>query len=140
MSYSKIGVVALGKQDCMSSLSQSQVKSFNRKQSKRVSKPQHGQPCHRLLPLKLYISELGPRWLCVITYRVSKSGFVKREGKCSLLIHVPISTVFSLFPFTTFFLSVFQFLIVISLWVFPSDLSLSFFSSPFIYGYLFLLW
>ena len=98
------------KWDYVSSPPQLWVKFFSRKQSKKESKPQHGQPCHKFLPLKLYILGKGPRWSYVVTYIVSKHGLVRREGKNGLLMHASItamlslfSSLLSLFPFFFFF-------------------------------------
>ena len=47
-------------------------------------------------------------------WETSKSGFAKREGKDGLLMHAPISAVFSLFilPLYFFFLSFFLSILV----------------------------
>ena len=98
----------------MSLLSQSWVETTDNVKSKKGSKLQHGQPCYRILPSKLFVLEKGPKWLWVMTCKVPKSALVKRREKNDLLMHATTSVVFSLFylsfyHFLSFFLSLSSF-------------------------------
>ena len=91
----------------MYSQSKSCVESFHKKRTKKEPEPPLEQPCHRLLPSKLYILENGPKWLPVTTFGILESGFAKTEGKDGLLIMPLFYHVFFLPLPLSFFLSFF---------------------------------
>ena len=93
----------------MYSQSKSCVESFHKKRTKKEPEPPLEQPCHRLLPSKLYILENGPKWLPVTTFGILESGFAKTEGKDGLLIMPLFYHVFFLPLPLSFFLSFFLF-------------------------------
>ena len=76
-------------------------------------KPQLEQPYYYTMSLRLCILENGPKWLLVITSRISKSGFVE-EGRKRFPIDACLSTVFTLFSyhFSFFNLSVISLLVL----------------------------
>ena len=91
----------------MYSQSKSCVESFHKKWTKKKPEPQLEQPCHRLLPSKLYILENGPKWLPVTTFGILESGFAKTKEKDGLLIMPLFYHVFFLPLPLSFFLSFF---------------------------------
>ena len=69
--------------------------------------PQLEQPYYCTMSLRLCILKNRPKWLLVVTSRISKSGFVE-EGRKIFLTDACLSTVFTLFSyhFSFFILSV----------------------------------
>ena len=91
----------------MYSQSKSCVEYFHKKWTKKEPEPPLEQPCHRLLPSKLYILENGPKWLPITTFGILESGFAKTEEKDGLLIMPLFYHVFFLPLPLSFFLSFF---------------------------------
>ena len=75
--------------------------------------PQLEQPYYYTMSLRLCILENGPKWLLVVTSRISKSGFVE-EGRKRFPTDACLSTMFTLFSyhFSFFNLSVISLLVL----------------------------
>ena len=88
--------------------------------------PQLEQPYYYTMSLRLCILENGPKWLLVVTSRISKSGFVE-EGRKIFLTDACLSTVFTLFSyhFSFFILSVISLLVFSSFLPFVPSLSMA---------------
>ena len=88
--------------------------------------PQLEQPYYCTMSLRLCILKNRPKWLLVVTSRISKSGFVE-EGRKIFLTDACLSTVFTLFcyHFSFFILSVISLLVFSAFLPFVPSLSMA---------------